>query len=210
MNRGYLALGAAVVLLVVALYLAVRTHSSDATASAGDTAPAGSQAERAHARVAPAPAPSALDDAVHSDPADPGKSSTDYMVGGVRVRDHRTGVHVRSEVPPVIHAPGGRKLPTELVAGIAQRARAAVASCAASLTGDARGAKPRLEGEIAIAIADHQATITSAVLQPRDIVDAAQDSLAQCAQRAVVGLATPSGDEPDIAGYAITMSLRLP
>jgi hypothetical protein len=131
------------------------------------------------------------------------------VVGGVRIRDHRKGEHVQLDVPPSIHPPGGRKLPSELTNAIAQQVRAAVNECAASVPAEARGDKPRMDGEIQIAIKDRQARVTSATIQPRDITGSVEQ-VKQCVEQRAVGIASPSGDEADLEGYSITLSIRLP
>jgi hypothetical protein len=212
MNRGYLALGAAVVLAaIIGLYVASRRGddgepqlaSSDPKIAQADPGKSSSNGTR--------PAPS-----VTVPP--PGAGSTtvvnDYMIGDVHVRDHRTGDHAPLDVPPAIHAPGGRKVPSELVSDIAQKVRAVVAACAASLPiangPGGRGEKPRADGEIMIAIKNQLATVTSATIQLRDVEGATVESVKQCIEQKSIGIATASGDEPDLEGYAITTSFRLP
>ena len=82
--------------------------------------------------------------------------------------------------------------------------------CAAGLAPEARGSEARLEGEVIIAIKDHQATVTSSSFQLRDVAPGAQDLVKQCMQQKSVGVATSSGEEPDVEGYPITLSFRLP
>ncbi|HEX2685698.1 MAG TPA: hypothetical protein VHN14_03730 [Kofleriaceae bacterium] len=130
--------------------------------------------------------------------------------GNVRIRDHRSGEPALVDIPPPIHPPEGRKIPSHLTSDLAQRLRTITTECAASVPSDARGATPRLEGEVLIAIKNHQATITGATYQARDVAGEAQGSIKQCMEQKSVGVATPSGDEPDVEGYAITLSFRLP
>lgn len=61
-----------------------------------------------------------------------------------------------------------------------------------------------------MSIKDHQATVTRATFELRDLASASQGPLKQCMEQKSVGVATPSGDEPDVSGYAITLSFRLP
>ena len=81
--------------------------------------------------------------------------------------------------------------------------------CAMSLPPDARGAEPRLDGTIEIAIKDRRATITSASVQLRDVSASAAASVKRCIEEKSVGVATSAGEEADVAGYAITLSFRL-
>jgi hypothetical protein len=48
------------------------------------------------------------------------------------------------------------------------------------------------------------------VFQVRDVAGGSTGPVKECMEQKTVGVATPSGDEPDVQGYAITLSLRLP
>jgi hypothetical protein len=134
---------------------------------------------------------------------------SEYTVGGVRIRDHRAGTHAPIDVPPAIHVPGGYKVPSQLTSELSKLVSAAVHECSAAVPSDARGARPRIEGQIIIAIKDGRATITSAVLPARDVADSASAALRQCVEQRAIGSMTPSGNEPDIDRYQITLSLRV-
>jgi hypothetical protein len=134
---------------------------------------------------------------------------TDYMVGGARVRDHRSGERTPIDVRRAIHPPEGRKIPSQLTSDVAQQVRAVMAECAMNLPSDARGADPRLDGTIMIAIKDRQATITSASVQLRDVNASAAVPVKQCIEQTSIGVATSAGEEADVAGYAITLAFRL-
>jgi hypothetical protein len=140
----------------------------------------------------------------------PQGSAREYAVGGVRIRDHRRGSHPPVDVPPAVHPPQGRKIASQLTSDLAQKLRAVMAGCSTDVPAEARGATPRVEGEIKIAIKEKQATITSATFQPRDITGNAVDAIRQCLHGKAIGMTTPSGDEPDLESYAITLSLRVP
>jgi hypothetical protein len=208
MNRGYLALGAAlVVVVVIALYVAIASSDDDElTAVPRDPKIAEVPRDRPTGSIVRTPSASGTPERTAGTAADAPK---EYVVGGVRIRDHRKGEHVQLDVPPSIHPPGGRKLPSELTNAIAQQVRAAVNECAASVPAEARGDKPRMDGEIQIAIKDRQARVTSATIQPRDITGSVEQ-VKQCVEQRAVGIASPSGDEADLEGYSITLSIRLP
>jgi len=167
------------------------------------------------ARIAQADHGNAVRDGAHppsviaAPRAAPGSPVTDYMVGGVRVRDHRSGDRTPSTVPPVIHPPQSRKIPSQLTSVVAQRVRAVMTECALRLPREARGKQPRLDGTIEIAIKDRQATITSASVQLRDVNASAVAPVKQCIEEKSVGVATSAGEEADVAGYAIALSFRL-
>jgi hypothetical protein len=208
MSRGYLVLGAAVVLAaVVGLY--VLLSPGDDAAASRDPQVARS-AEPPEPVIKRRPAGAAAPSTPGDSPAEAPDTTREQTFGNVVVRDHRTGAHDTIDVPPVIHAPQSHKIASQLSYDISQPVRAAVTECAASVPREARGPKPRFEGQITIAIKNHQATITDAVLQLRDVTGVALDPLKQCVERKAVGVSVPSGDEPELEGYSITMSLRLP
>ena len=208
MNRGYLMLGAAVVLVAVIGLVLVLGSSDDGAVKPGPAGPKFSETKLGKPSAQVTRAPSAPSSGA-SRPAEPG-SVGEYTVGGVRVRDHRSGNHAPLDVPPAIHPPEGRKISSQLTADLAQKLRGVTDACTASLPPEARGAKPRLDGEILIAIKDQQATVTSATFQARDVAGASEGLIKQCMEQKTIGVATPSGDEPDLQGYAITLSLRIP
>ena len=134
---------------------------------------------------------------------------TDYMVGGVRIRDHRSGDRTQSSVPPAIHPPEGRKVPSQLTSDVAQKVRAVMTECAASLPAHARGADPRLDGAIEIAIRDHLATVTRAAVQLRDVSADAASAVERCIEQKSIGVATSAGDEADLEAYSIALTFHL-
>jgi hypothetical protein len=75
---------------------------------------------------------------------------------------------------------------------------------------DAHGPKSRIVGEIKIAIKDHQAAITSADFQLRDVADAMQATIKQCLVQHAVGIVAPADDEADVDSRAVSVSLRWP
>jgi hypothetical protein len=204
MNRGTLALGAGVVLAAaIGLYVALRTddppvdRGSPVTADhkeIPDTAPGKPRKIRDARAVAPSASP----------------ANTEYTVGETRIRDHRTGDHARLEIPPPSHPPGGREIATQVTGDLGQQIRPLLRACTANLPPAARSDRSRVEGQITIAIKDHQATVTAAAFQLRDIAEAAQDELKQCLTQRAVGLTAPATDEADLDSYAITLSLALP
>jgi hypothetical protein len=202
MKRGYLAIGVALLLAVGLGLWALRPGAEE---PAGPAQPAPSTPEVTGRSPAASPTRPRLDADPVTRPA-----VKEYMVGDVRVRDHRTGDHPEVDLPPPIHAPEGRRIPSSLTSDIVQQLRGATTGCGADLPADARGDKPRVDGTIAIAIKDHKATITSAAFQVRDVVGGLGDPIKRCFEQKAVGVTTPSGDEPDLAGYQISMQLRLP
>jgi len=207
MNRGYLALGAAaVVAALIGLYLALSVGTSD---------------DPAADRAAPGPAHPPTIQKIAEAQAAPGKpritpaprsgSATEYLQGETRVRDHRAGEHGAFELNP---APPRRlerrDTAPQLSTDLAQRIRPLLRDCTASVPPEVRGDKPRVEGEVIVAIKDHQATITSAALALRDVPETAQVEARQCLARSAVGLVASAGDAADVDGYPITLSLSVP
>jgi len=210
MNRGYLALGAAVVLVAVIGLVLVLRSGDDGAVKPDPAGPKFSETKLGKPSAQVTRAPSAPSSGASRPEPGSGPAVGEYTVGGVRIRDHRSGNHAPLDVPPAIHPPEGRKISSQLTADLAQKLRVVTDACTASLPPEARGAKPRLDGEILIAIKDQQATVTSATFQARDVAGASEGLIKQCMEQKTIGVATPSGDEPDLQGYAITLSLRIP
>lgn len=204
MTRGYLALGAAIVLAAaIGLYVMLR---ADGDAPPPDHATPGQRIatdDPGKTRIPTTP-PARL-----PKPPDP----TDQTIGERRIRDHRAPEHTEPEpeVPaPTRPAPEGRRIDAHVTSTLAQKLRPSLEECAANLPPDSHGAKSRVEGEIVIAIKDHQATVTSASFQLRDFAEAVQPAIKQCLVQHTVGFAAPAGDEADLEGYPIALSLRWP
>ena len=186
MNRGLLALGLGLVAAAgIALYVA--TRGNDRTAD-GDAASAPRNAEPPPPGGAPLTPSAPAERAGRAAPLPPSApaapAGTDYVVGDVRVRDHRTGTHEQLDVAPVIHAPTGTKIASALSSEIAKNIGGVVAECAG--------------------------LVPSAAIRLRDVTGESSAAAQQCLEQKVIGVSTPSGNEPDIDGYGITLSLRLP
>lgn len=134
----------------------------------------------------------------------------DYMVGDVRVRDHREGNNKPLDIPPNIHPADQRELPSSLTHDISQQVRKLLYTCAADLPKDARGTKPRLEGQLTVAIKDHTLSITNAVAQIRDVDGPSQDAIKQCVEQKSVGMTAAASDQADIDNYGIQITFAIP
>jgi len=198
MNRGILALGAAAVLAAaIGLYVVLRADDDGA-------------AERTvSGSVDPAPVQK-FAETVPGKPRIRSGIATEHGTGDVRVRDHRAGEHTPIAIPPRPPRPDGREIPSQLTSKLGLGIRPQLRQCAAGIPAEARGAKPRIEGEILISIKDHQATVTSATLKLRDVAEEAKADAEQCLARAALGFVAPAGDESDLDDYSITLSLTLP
>jgi hypothetical protein len=202
MKRGYLAAGAVVlVAAVIGLYVTLGT----------DDPPVAQREE---------PKPQKIEDRVPGKPrnhvvpelrqdghSSPGRTSEDPGE-----RDHRAPERAAAEPPPPPRAdpPAGRKINVQVTSDLSQVLRPALQECASSLAPGAAGATSRVEGQIFISIKDHQATVTSANFQLRDIAETAQADVQQCLVQRAVGVTAAAGDEQDLDGYPITVSLRWP
>ena len=198
---------AAVVLAGILVWSLLRARTSDAPASApqpGSAAPPTAQRVSGSASVIPAPSlPRSSGEPRLPDPG----SGSDYVIGDVHVRDHRAGNNAPMDVPPNIHAPNTRQLPSTLTQDIAQKIRGVLADCAKAVPKDARGDHPRVEGQILVSIKDHTLSITQATMQLRDLSN--EDVAAatkQCVETHAVGLSTDASDQDDIDNYSISVT----
>jgi len=200
MTRGTLALGAGLV-VAAALGLYIMIGASDDPASAPPQ-----RGQKIEATDPGKP---------RNRPALPAGSAAAVGPSGERaVRDHRAGELSQSELPPASprapSPPSGRQIDSHVTSDLSQNLRPALKECAANLAPEVFGKKSRIEGEILISIKDHQATVTAANFQLRDIAEAAQPQIMQCLVQRAVGSTSPAGDEADVEGYRIGVSLRWP
>jgi len=135
----------------------------------------------------------------------------DYMVGDVHVRDHREGVQAPLDIPPNVHPAEGRVIPSTLTAAISSKVLDVLKGCATDLPKDARGAKPRLEGQIEISIKSGKTTINKAIAQPRDVTEGpAFDALKSCMEQKSIGIQNSAPDQEDLDSYTINISYAIP
>ncbi|HEX3764663.1 MAG TPA: hypothetical protein VHW23_38475 [Kofleriaceae bacterium] len=204
MKRGYLAAGVVIVVVaVVGLFVLLRTDNEpDPQREVSASKPQkieDADPGKPRNRVVPALRQDGAS-APGRTPADPG------------ARDHRAPQHAVTEPPPPPRAdpPAGRKINIQVTSDLSQVLRPALQECAANLAPGAAGATSRIEGEIVVSIKDHQATVTAANFQLRDIAEAAQADVQQCLVQRAVGVTASAGDEQDVDSYPITVSLRWP
>lgn len=139
-----------------------------------------------------------------------GSNERDYVVGDVHVRDHRAGTPVKIDLPPNVHPPESRRLPSELTQAIAQKVRTVMEGCTANVPREARGPGPRLEGQIVVGIADKKLTITKSIVELRDVFGAAVEPTKACIEQKSVGLDTAAADQADLASYSINVNFAIP
>lgn len=141
-----------------------------------------------------------------------GENPREYAVGDVTVRDHRAGDNKPLDVPPNVHPPEGRLIPSSLTHAISQKVKAVMKDCVASLPREGRGTKPRLEGQILIGIKDKSLSVTKSTIQMRDLdaLDATVvDAAKQCVESRAIGQSTPAPDEADLESYTINLSFTI-
>lgn len=205
MSRGTLALGAAIVAAaVIGLYVLLR---ADRAPVDREPAPAPVRPEPRDQRITDSEPGKARNRSVPVLRQD-GSAAPGRPTGQLGTRDHRAPE--RAAEPPPPDPPAGRKINIQITSDLSQVLRPALQECAANLAPGVAGDRSRVEGQVVIAIKDHQATVTSASFQLRDFAEAAQAEIKQCLVQRAVGVTAPAGDEPDVDSYPITVSLRWP
>jgi len=134
----------------------------------------------------------------------------EYTVGGTKVRDHRSGEHKPLDVPPNVHVPGGLQIKPATTQIVSTRLQSVMKDCVASLPREARGDKPRLEGQVVVTIKDKKLTVTQSTMQLRNIADDAAPGLKQCIEQKSVGLSDTASGEADVENYSINISFAIP
>jgi len=200
------ALGALIVAAGVALVLMMSRNGPDRAPESAKRAPP----------VTPSPV-------VANDPSAPALPATapttatagsdgtkEYMVGGVKIRDHRGGDNKQIDLPPNPHPAESRELPSELTHDISQQIRRQMNACATAIPKDVRGTKPKLDGQLTVAIHDHKLTVTDMALQVRDVDGPSADALKQCVQDKSASYVSSAPDQPDLDNYGIAITFALP
>jgi hypothetical protein len=144
-----------------------------------------------------------------SQPGPPREPLEYTLPDGRRVRDFRDPSKRKPlDLPPSIHAPGGRKIKPELTGLFTDQMLAHMRACKQAVPASALGTKPRLEGQIVIAIKSEQASVTSAVFMLTGISDSAVAQQAkQCVEQAALTVKVPAQGETDLDAYSINLSL---
>jgi len=152
-------------------------------------------------------------------PADPGSavaatgssSVREYMVGDTKIRDHRSGSNVPRDIPVNPHPANARELPAELTHDISQQVKRAIYECAAQVAKEVKGDKPKVVGQLVVAVKDHKLSITNMALETRDINDdAAAATLKQCSQDKSANFTSVAKDQDDVTDYAIQLNFAIP
>ena len=137
---------------------------------------------------------------------------TEYTLpDGRKVRDFRAPQNRKPlELPPSVHAPGGRKIPPQLTGLFADEIQKHLRECGTAVPSNARGAKPRLEGQIVIAIKQAQGSVTSAIFKLTDLTsESIAETTRQCVEQKALTVKVPATGEADLDSYSINLSFAL-
>jgi len=219
-NRMLAVLGALAAVGVIVLYVFVKNAGS-APAADPDPEPVARPTATSHdpstanGGTSVGPAQPALPAGTGSGSGDVGSDGSgqypkDYMIGDIRVRDHRTGNNKPLDLPTNIHPAEHRELPSTLTHDISQQVKKLVWQCGAEVPKDARGTKPRVDGQLTVSIKNHTLLLTNIVTQPRDIEGPSADALKQCVEQKSAGLTAVASDQEDITDYGIGITFAIP
>jgi hypothetical protein len=183
----------------------------------GGTAPTASEKRASGGTVVPT---GASQKPIPTLPADPSGSAVaatgssnvrEYMVGDTKIRDHRSGSNVPRDIPVNPHPANARELPAELTHDISQQVKRAIYECAAQVAKEVKGDKPKVVGQLVVAVKDHKLSITNMALETRDINDdAAAATLKQCSQDKSANFTSVAKDQDDVTDYAIQLNFAIP
>ncbi len=218
---GLIIAGVAVVAAALLLWMIMRSGDDDASASppqaagGGSSGSSGASGDGASAgeggdRPSLPSVASSEDGRRRRSSGDEDRPTTETIINGVRVRDHRRDRSKPIAIPtrpPPAHA---RKIPPTLTREISNRILPIVRECASQVPPEARGVKPRVQGEVVIAIKGQQVQITQATIEISDVVGASLEPAKQCIQQKALGVTVPAAEESDLEDYPIRLSYTLP
>lgn len=216
MKRGWLlAVGAVVIIgATMALFIAIGASGDDEPAEASDRPAAPDTVA-----TAPRPDRSTSDrpglptvTGVDRDSAErPEVPPDEYEINGIKVRDHRRPEDRKPmDLPPNLHPPASRRIQPTLTGALGDQVQRLARECGAAVPKDALGTRPRLEGQVVIAIQDQTARVTKATFHLRDVIGASADDAKACIEQKALGVSSPAPDESDLDGYSINLSYAFP
>lgn len=199
------------------LWMILRSGDEDPAASpqqtaAGPAAPSGGRAAAGEAGERPSLPSTATPEQGRRrrGSGDEARTTTETIINGVRVRDHRRDRSkpiVLPSRPPPAHS---RKIPPELTREISNRILPIVRECASQVPPEARGERPRVEGQVVIAIKSQQVQLSEATIEITGVVGAPLETAKQCIRDKALVVTVPAGEEADLADYPIRLSYTLP
>lgn len=203
--------GAVVIALAAVLYFALKKDlSSDASPSPSTDTTQGS-AVAVTTPTTPTVTPALPGEKPALPQPAPGENPRDYVVGDIRVRDHRPGDHKPLDIPPNVHPIEGQKIPSTLTHEVAQKVLKVVTDCVAGIPAAARSDKPRVEGQVAINIKDHKVTVTKSTMQLRNVSGESVEPAKQCIESKSIGIESAAPPElNDLDNYTINVSFAMP
>lgn len=209
MNRALLVVAALVVLGgAIGLWLMMRAPD-DAQARARGAAGSGAEVATPTVREPSTPG-STVTPSLSRDPGQAAETPTsEYVVGDTRVRDHRGGEHKPIDVPPNAHPPDTRQVSSGLTTELSTKLQAVMSECVAQIPKEARGPKPRLEGQVMIAIKDHQVAVSKSLMVMRDVTGEAVAPAIQCIEQKSLTITNAAPDEGDVDNYSINVSFAV-
>lgn len=204
--------GVAVIALIVGLWLVLANDDGAAaqTSSTTSPAPSGTSVGVPPPRGEPTVTTTERGERPELPETTSPEHPRDYVVGDIRVRDHRSGDNVPLDIPPNVHPPEGPKIPSTLTHAVAQQLKPIMVECVANVPKDARGDRPRLEGQLIIAIKDHKATVTKSIMQLRNVTGESVEPAKQCIESRAIGIEAQAADQADLDSYSINISFAIP
>ena len=141
--------------------------------------------------------------------APPSDTVLEYTLpDGRKVRDHRPPDQRKPmDLPPSTQPPGGRRIKPELTGLYSEAIQKHMRECSAAVPKDLLTNKPRLEGQILIAIKAEQGSVASAVFKLTNVAnDAIANTAQQCMQQKALSVKVPAPGEADLDSYSINLS----
>ena len=195
--------GAAVLVAAIAIYVQLRSSPGAPAPIADD--PAATPTERPKR-----PPPAATITGGSHPKGTPGERTEAVVteVDGKVIRTH--GTHgTTSTLPPSTRRPKQPEIASTITHEISQKVVAVLNECARSVPKEARGPKPRAEGQLTVTVRDQQVVVTGTAVELRDVQDDLVAPTRKCIEDKAVGLTAPAKDERDVEDYEITISFAL-
>lgn len=210
---GLIIAGVALTAAALLVWMIARSGDDGASASPPQQPAAGAPVEHGAPRAdgADRPAlPQVADSAQERRSGGADRPATETIINGVRVRDHRRDRSKPISFPDRPPPSDTRRIGRTTTVDINNRILPFVRECGSSVPPEARGDRPRVEGQVIVSIKDHQARVTEATVEISAVAGAALDVAKQCIQQKALGVVVPAADEADIENYPIQLSYALP
>ena len=195
--------GAAVLVAAIAIYVQLRSSPAAPARVPEDTVATPTERPKR-----PQPAATITEG---SHPKGTGGERTEPIVTEVDGKVIRThGTHgSASPLPPSTRRPKQPEIASTITHEISQKVVAVLNECARSVPKEARGPKPRAEGQLTVTVKDEQVVVTETAVELRDVQDDLVAPTRKCIEDKSVGLTAPAKAERDVENYEITISFAL-